>query len=228
MARAQAGASNDVPGLKGSTSKLQNQYIKSPPNSFVRFSTILSCLAPVALAAWSYSRGADSQTYCYKGIQTLDSDQPTARCFTVSNGIFTEVKTVFDNGATKKDTSASDGRLEEGHSFHSDELRKRHESGGGAAADVANGYVIPGLWDGHGHLVDYGEMLVQVDLFGASSLDEVRSRLKDYIRKHPESGTKERWLRGIGWDQTDFGRMPTAVRVSMRIPSHIFHANKRC
>lgn len=136
---------------------------------------------------------AVSHTHCYKNIRTLDKDQPTAQCFTVVNGVFAEV-----NGG-RSDTKAAENDAE---------LKRRDDGNEGNAAD---GYVIPGLWDGHGHLVDYGEMLVQVDLFGATTLEEVRARLKEYISKHPESGTKERWLRGIGWDQTNFGRMPTAV-----------------
>lgn len=82
-----------------------------------------------------------------------------------------------------------------------------------AAADVtvSEGHVIPGLWDGHGHLLQYGEFLHSVDLFGSQSLDEVRHRIKTYLKANPEAGTKTHWLRGVGWDQSAFGRMPTAV-----------------
>jgi hypothetical protein len=75
------------------------------------------------------------------------------------------------------------------------------------------GYVIPGLWDGHGHLLQYGEFLHSVDLFGSSSIGDVRSRLRNYIDSHPGAGTADNWIRGVGWDQTAFGRMPTAVSV---------------
>lgn len=152
---------------------------------------ILSLLVAVSLAALGlraqqYHHGDhDSQTYCYTGVQTLHSDQPVARCFTVANGLFTAV------------ASGSEP-----------ELKRR----GSEDTAAVKGFVIPGLWDGHGHLVDYGEMLVNVDLFGVATLDDMRARLRDHVAKHPGSGTKERWLRGIGWDQTDFGRMPTAVR----------------
>lgn len=74
-----------------------------------------------------------------------------------------------------------------------------------------DGYVIPGLWDGHGHLLQYGEFLHSVDLFGARSLEEVRNRIKSYITENPGAGLKDNWVRGVGWDQTFFGRMPTAV-----------------
>lgn len=129
------------------------------------------------------------QTYCYTSVQTLHSEQPIAECFSVADGLFTAVTTPELKGRAQDATTTTDG------------------------------YVIPGLWDGHGHLVEYGEMLLQVDLFGAATLDDVRARLRDHVEKHPGSGTKERWVRGMGWDQTDFGRMPTAVRGISPCPS---------
>lgn len=168
----------------------------------LRVGTILSLLVAVVLAAFSIrSRGASespaaAKTYCYKGVQTLDDALPAAKCFRVADGVFTEV-----TGAV---AAASASEI-------LGEAELKRDQGGNGSADAADGYVIPGLWDGHGHLIDYGEMLVQVDLFDIDSIDGVRTALKDYIRAHPESGTKERWLRGIGWDQTNFGRMPTAV-----------------
>ncbi|KAF2200986.1 hypothetical protein GQ43DRAFT_52041 [Delitschia confertaspora ATCC 74209] len=67
------------------------------------------------------------------------------------------------------------------------------------------GHVIPGLWDGHGHLMQYGELMDSVNLFGADSMKEVKKRLVDYKTQHPEAGTSEQWLRGVGWDQANFG-----------------------
>jgi hypothetical protein len=76
---------------------------------------------------------------------------------------------------------------------------------------LREGHVIPGLWDGHGHLLGYGEFLHSVDLFGARSLEEIRSRVVEYVSKHPLAGSNSEWIRGVGWDQAVFGRMPTAV-----------------
>lgn len=73
------------------------------------------------------------------------------------------------------------------------------------------GHVYPGLWDGHGHLLQYGELLKSVDLFGSGSLDETLDRITAYATAHPDAGTATQWLRGVGWDQAVFGRMPTAV-----------------
>jgi hypothetical protein len=78
----------------------------------------------------------------------------------------------------------------------------------------AEGYAYPGLWDGHGHLLQYGELLKSVDLFGSKSLPEALDRIKTYAAAHLDAGTKGQWLRGVGWDQAAFGRMPNAVSAS--------------
>lgn len=79
-------------------------------------------------------------------------------------------------------------------------------------AKAANsGYAMPGLWDGHGHLLQYGEFLNSVDLFGSTTLDEVRSRVRKYVEEHPTAGSAGEWIRGVGWDQMALGATPTAV-----------------
>jgi len=89
------------------------------------------------------------------------------------------------------------------------DVSTRHVSASGP--EIRPGHVIPGLWDGHGHLLQYGEFLDSVDLFGSASLDDVRARVAAYVAARPGAGTQHDWIRGVGWDQTAFGRMPTAV-----------------
>jgi hypothetical protein len=81
--------------------------------------------------------------------------------------------------------------------------------------EIRPGYVLPGLWDGHGHLLPYGEFLHSADLFGAASPDEVRRRLRSYLDRNPVTGTRESWARGIGWDQMVLGEMPTAAGIPL-------------
>ncbi|KAI0134060.1 amidohydrolase family-domain-containing protein [Xylariales sp. AK1849] len=76
------------------------------------------------------------------------------------------------------------------------------------------GYVIPGLWDGHGHLLSYGEFLNSVDLFGSESFEDIQTRVRGYLDDYPEAGSKDEWMRGVGWDQMALGRMPTAEDLS--------------
>lgn len=139
---------------------------------------ILSILVAVALAFTLQRQkplSSSSKTYCYQNIRTQNDEQPSASCFSVADGVFTQVSS---------DT---------------------------ATADVRDGYVIPGLWDSHGHLLEYGEFLNSVDLFGSDSLENVRSRIKAYIAANPGAGTRDNWVGGFGWDQAAYGRMPTAV-----------------
>ncbi|KAI1820485.1 amidohydrolase [Xylaria intraflava] len=84
------------------------------------------------------------------------------------------------------------------------------EDGSGPARTVNPGYAMPGLWDGHGHLLQYGEFLNSVDLFGSTSMSEVRARVHKYVDEHPRAGTAHEWIRGVGWDQMVLGAMPTA------------------
>ena len=123
--------------------------------------------------------------HCYKSVRTHDAEHPYGECFSVEDGMFRHVWTQDDRD-----------------SLHG--VR-------GIDVSVSDGYAIPGLWDGHGHLLQYGEFLHSVDLFGSTSLDDVRDRIKKYLAANPGAGTKDRWLRGVGWDQSAFRRMPTAV-----------------
>ncbi|KAI0141709.1 amidohydrolase [Xylariaceae sp. FL1272] len=95
----------------------------------------------------------------------------------------------------------------------------RAPQGSNLAQTADPGYAIPGLWDGHGHLLQYGEfgaynstqfLLNSVDLFGSRSMDDVRSRVRSYVEDHPGVGTAQEWVRGVGWDQMALGAMPTA------------------
>jgi hypothetical protein len=77
-----------------------------------------------------------------------------------------------------------------------------------------DGYVLPGIIESHGHILQYGEMLESVSLFGAESIDEVRTRIKEFLKSHRGEGygAPDKWIRGVGWDQAHFGGvMPTAV-----------------
>ncbi|KAK7424385.1 hypothetical protein QQZ08_008643 [Neonectria magnoliae] len=123
------------------------------------------------------------ETYCYKGVRTHDEALPAARCFSVVDGAFTAVWSDAGAGGEEDSVQARDG------------------------------YVIPGLWDGHGHLLQYGEFLHSVDLFGSQTLQQVRDRVTAYVAENPGAGSKDNWIRGVGWDQTFFGRMPTAADI---------------
>jgi hypothetical protein len=123
-------------------------------------------------------------THCYASVTTLSSTIPTAQCFSTSSGKFSRV--------------------------FRDEVPQDLQKLG----KPRSGHVIPGLWDGHGHLIQYGELLDSVNLFGAESMEEVKERLIEYMGKRGDVGTEKEWLRGVGWDQARFGgRWPIAVSI---------------
>lgn len=150
--------------------------------------TAVAVLLQVQKPTWTASsQDSGSETFCYEGMQTLSEEgEPTANCFTVSDGVFTGT---FTSSAAASPSGSGPGR---GH-------------------DVRAGHVIPGLWDGHGHVMQYGEFLHSVDLFGSDSPAEVRRRIGEFLDAHPGAGARDDWIRGVGWDQMELGTMPTAV-----------------
>lgn len=134
----------------------------------------------------------------------LQSQQPLGSTSTAVTHCYTSVRTHNPNAPAVQCFTIQDGIFTG--------VTSREEV---SADDIIehDGHVIPGLWDGHGHLLQYGEFLHSVDLFGAESLEDVRQRIKKYVDENPGAGTKDNWVRGVGWDQTFFGRMPTAVKL---------------
>ena len=57
--------------------------------------------------------------------------------------------------------------------------------------------LLPGLIDAHGHVTELGFAALQLDLVAASSLDDLKQRLRVYAAAHPGS----RWIIGRGWNQ---------------------------
>jgi predicted amidohydrolase YtcJ len=84
-----------------------------------------------------------------------------------------------------------------------------------------DGWTLPGIIESHGHILQYGEMLESVSLYDAKSMAEVRKRVVDFLENHRGEGygTRDKWIRGIGWDQKYFeGVMPTAVSLPLNAP----------
>ncbi|KAL1917616.1 uncharacterized protein VTP21DRAFT_4009 [Calcarisporiella thermophila] len=117
-------------------------------------------------------------------VITMDSSRPHAEAFVVQNGKFIEV-------GEKKNI-----------------LKKWKNKG--TVYDLNNKTIVPGIIDAHGHLMELGQSILQPDLTGANSIEEVRERLLKKIAKlRPEAG---QWIRGFGWDQNRWpeGKFPTA------------------
>ena len=157
-----------------------------PTARLLRWGFSLSALVVVLAAYIGLQRplqsfGLDNEIHCYQGVYTASA---------LAKGIMPKCFTVSGG-------KFSQILAEPPSSYQRNEVRK--------------GYAYPGLWDGHGHLLQYGEFLHSVDLFGSSSSEQVRSRVVDYLKSHPDTGTRDNWIRGVGWDQMALGEMPTAV-----------------
>jgi hypothetical protein len=57
--------------------------------------------------------------------------------------------------------------------------------------------LLPGLIDGHGHVIDLGFYALRLDVTGVQSLAEFQQRLRDYAAAHPDT----KWILGGGWNQ---------------------------
>lgn len=76
-----------------------------------------------------------------------------------------------------------------------------------AIIDLHGKFVMPGFNDAHTHFGDGGRQLVNVDLDGTRSLEEMKQRIADRA-KVTAAGE---WLQGAGWDHTKWasGKLPT-------------------
>ncbi|MGH9750568.1 MAG: amidohydrolase, partial [Candidatus Polarisedimenticolia bacterium] len=70
---------------------------------------------------------------------------------------------------------------------------------------LRGGLVLPGFNDGHTHFLDGALGLSQVDLTGATTLEAIRDRVREYAAAHPD----EPWILGFGWLYSTFpDRLP--------------------
>ena len=87
----------------------------------------------------------DARVYCYASVTTLDPADP------LDGAAIPRCLSVSSDGKFNSvftlDTAAPD--------WHVD----------------LSAHAIPGLWDGHGHLLQYGEMLESALLYGSPSID---------------------------------------------------------
>jgi predicted amidohydrolase YtcJ len=84
--------------------------------------------------------------------------------------------------------------------------------------DAHGNTVVPGIVDGHAHLLGLGFSLANVNLADTRSYDEVIRRVVERL-----PGTAPgRWIQGRGWDQNKWGdtRFPTHEALSRATPNN--------
>jgi len=82
--------------------------------------------------------------------------------------------------------------------------------------DAPGTLATPGLVDAHGHIESLGASLLQLDLRGVKSLDEVARRVKERAAGLPADG----WVLGANWDQSLWpgGEFPDASVLDAACP----------
>ncbi|MFN4110713.1 MAG: amidohydrolase, partial [Ignavibacteria bacterium] len=66
--------------------------------------------------------------------------------------------------------------------------------------DLQGAFVFPGFIDSHGHITGYGENLLQIDLVGTESKEQITELVNQKTQQLKEG----EWIFGIGWDQNDW------------------------
>jgi predicted amidohydrolase YtcJ len=76
--------------------------------------------------------------------------------------------------------------------------------------------LLPGLIDAHGHVTDLGFSALHLNLVGTSSLEDLKTRLRNYAAAHSDA----QWIIGFGWNQELWPeqRFPTAADLDAAVP----------
>lgn len=100
--------------------------------------------------------------------------------------------------------------------------------------DMQGKTLVPGMIDGHGHVMGLGDQLLRLDLSATTSLEEALGKIRTYAAANPN-----KWVLGGGWNQEKWGlgRFPTAADLDAavgdrpvwleRVDGHAGWANSR-
>ncbi len=77
--------------------------------------------------------------------------------------------------------------------------------------------VFPGFIDAHCHFIGYAKSLLQVNLVGTSSFDEVLEKVVTFSKENSIE-----WIEGRGWDQNDWDvkEFPNKEKLDSLFPNH--------
>lgn len=111
----------------------------------------------------------------------------------------------------------------------SEEAKKRGKNIGlpqDKIIDARGGMLVPGLIDGHVHLMWYGERLNGIELSECKSLSEMLSLVKECSQRLP----KDTWVTGGGWheDKMKERRLPTRLDLDTVCPDRPVFLIRSC
>lgn len=107
------------------------------------------------------------------------------------------VYTATDRRSAATAFSILDGRIME---VGSDEEVLAASEAGTQVLDLGGKTVVPGFIDSHGHLLNLGLSLRQIDLTGTASYADILVRVAERTSETPAGN----WILGRGWDQNDW------------------------
>jgi len=94
--------------------------------------------------------------------------------------------------------------------------------------DLKGNMVVPGFNDSHMHLAMFGSNLLECDLVGTESVDDIIERMQDFIQKNKiEPG---RWVTGKGWNEDYFNirMLPTRYDLDKISTEHNICLTRAC
>ncbi|MFD5214366.1 amidohydrolase [Microbacterium sp. NPDC058345] len=101
-----------------------------------------------------------------------------------------------------------------------DDTARRLAGTDATVTDLGGATVLPGFVDGHAHVINTGESAQHVDLWGASSLDDIQRAIAAFAAAHPELPR----IRAHGWRHDVVGGQPTRQMLDAAVPDRPVYA----
>ena len=159
-----------------------------PTTSLARL--LAALVATAAVASPATAQQAADLVFLNGTVYTADAARPAAQAVAVADG-----RIVFV-GSTRE--------------------AELHVGTGTRVVDLDGRAMIPGMIDSHGHVTSLGYALLNVDLVGTRSFEEIIERVAARAAEAPGDG----WLQGRGWDQNEWAdtRFPHHEALSAAVP----------
>ena len=81
--------------------------------------------------------------------------------------------------------------------------------------DLHGAFVTPGFIEGHGHLMQTGESLTQINVGAAANWDDIVAMVKAAVAKAKPG----EWILGKGWLETKWNRVPQPNVLGLPLPA---------
>lgn len=107
-----------------------------------------------------------------------------------------------------------DGRIA---ALGSDDAIRHYVGAKTKVLDLHGAFVTPGFIEGHGHLMDTGEALMQVDVGKAANWDEIVAIVKVAVAKAKPG----EWIIGQGWQQAKWNKVPQPNVDGLPLPTSL-------